>query len=665
MSTIGPTIDYDVVFESSGGLRLGAMLADSVDDKGRVFGKQWRAEEIPLPTHLRVAERGANLSDLPPEMAATVFQDDHSGGLGESRLTGSTAKYYTGSVATISGKAFKPPFSEEITLPTSEGTVDVFFEFSGRVYVSDGRYLHRSDATGLNFTQVLDVGAGKTITSGVVFGATTGDTYILIFGESTSGTPFDYYMSLTGASGSWQQRKATAGSGGQKAFVRDDTLFILTNPNLMYTTQNPTNSGTIAGPTEVGDKSSNFQGGNVVFAYLLIRKTDAVYYVDASSNVGTLIESFQRQPDANNFTWAVAGDGGLWYTTLDDDVWVYDPWAGSVDTLDIRKLPDSIMGGLTSSHHHDGLTFDGSALFALHHTSLLPTGHNIIRMVRDGTTYHIDRWLHQTASGYRPQGPLYATRIFGTRQLYFATTTAGIIGRLNLFASADPTLDTSARYAAGTQILRTGWMVHEFPAEVKDYTEITVEASQVTQIPPTSTIAVYYYRDGDEAASTLVGTVDHTGATVFHLGGVSGTSFMLEFQFSSDGPAYTPVLLSWSIKAAVKFPQRDRITLVVRCADGLKNRRGSKSEYTAQLTRRLLRQLRNVQNETITYKDFAGQTFADVKILPGRSEQVVIDHTTGTVESLITIQVLRVSEDIENEFIIGADVVGGRAVIGD
>lgn len=665
-------LEYDVVLTASDGVRLGLMLARpytrfadtrASTNEATPGPKDWEVDEISVPTALRVSEAGVSLTDLPPEMAATIYKEDHSGGLGAA-IVGTNNRYYSGTVAAVAGKVFKPPLPEEITLPTSETSGRVWVEFNSRLYVSDGRYLHRS-ADGLNFTQVLDTGAANIITDAIVFGDTAGVKRLYVFGKNaTTGDGFNYYYSETGASGDWVQRTTAAGSASQHAFVRDDTLFLLTNPNLMYTTQTPI--ATIGGAVEVGDKSSNFQGGGSVFTYMLVRKTDAVYWVDASNNVGTLIGSTLGKIDANNFLAGVSGMGGIWYTPLDNDVWAYDPWQGAVDPLHMRDLPDTQQA---VSSYSPGLAFDGVALYTIHATALPPAGTSILRVIRHGsgtdTTYTTERWFIATdANDYRAQGPLHATKLFGRSQLYFNTTTAGRIGRLNLFASADATLDPASQYSTRAVRLRTGWMSHNFPAETKDYTEITVAAHSVTPVPPSTTIDVYYYRDGDELNATSVGTVDSNGATTFRLSAVSGESFMLEFLLNNDGPSSSPQLLSWSVKAAVKFPQREKFTITARIGDNIRNRHGNTSTETALSLRRGLKHMRAAKNISIQYQDFAGYDISNIRILPRFKERVVLDSDSGQIETWLTMQLLRVSSDIDNEFVVASDVVAGPAVIG-
>ena len=255
LGTLGSNLSHDVVLTSSDGYTLGLMLASVEQVK-----KAWQVSEIPAPTGTRVSNIGAGLQDSPPEMAATVYRDDHSAGMGPSIILNDAKDYMTGNVMTsVVGKVIKPPFSQDISLPTSEGKVRCWGEFSSALYCSDGRYLHRS-TNGSTFAQVLDTGVGNRVSSFVNYGNATGTSGIVIGVETddTAETSVRYYYSTDGTT--FAQANAGGGRLISHFFVVDKTLYGLTNPNTFVTTTDPfAAAATWGGTTSVGDQQHKFQ----------------------------------------------------------------------------------------------------------------------------------------------------------------------------------------------------------------------------------------------------------------------------------------------------------------------------------------------------------------------------------------------------------------------
>lgn len=632
---------------TTGAQRVGFMLAAPVDQFGNPLPKRWMIQEVPTPVNIRVSEEGVGQTDIPPELGANVFRDIHDGGMGKHQIVIAETDHYSSVAQLLDDKIIKPASTTEVTLPSSEGDVRVWFEFGSNLYVSDGRYLHRS-SDGTTFAQVLDVGVDGVITDAIAFGASDGDTGIVVAFE-TSGTPDDAYFSTSGDAGSWTQYTTDPTRQHSFYFKRDETLFALKNPNTMYSTTDPFVAGAIwGGATEVGDELHDFQGGEVVADVAVIRKEDQVYTVDSSGAVKTLIAQFNKNPGPHNFRHAAAAFNSNIYTTVDEEVWEYDPVSGNLRPLGLVRLADTEVDATLD--HEDGVAYDGGALFVLHHTNYGEGGTSILRVTQDREGEFIfQRWMEETeTTSYRPQGPFHATRLFTSRKtgraLYFATTTAGKVGILNLPRAADPTLDTTSEYTTKQTTYRSGWFVHNFPSQTKDYVEVVLDARNLSPSSPLSTIDVYYYLDGDEAtAIELVSGLDTDGLHRLPFGGVSGRSIMLELRFNSDTVTDTPIVLSWSVRASVKFIQQDIITFTARIADNVPNRYRQLSPHTAIDLRNFVRAIRRAQNVTIGYEDYRGYAFSDVRVLPGIEEVDASDEQSGADETRMTLRLLRVS----------------------
>lgn len=676
-STIYEELDgHDVLFETSDGQKIGCMLVRPPKE-----AKGWAVGEIPAPENLRVTLTGVGSQDFPPEMAAATFRRSNHEGMRSRVVDNLQNDYMSGLVQTsVVGKVLKPPGNEEISLPSSEGAVRDIIEFENSagvhaIFCSDGRYLHRS-TNGVLWSEVLDVGAGNRISDLETFGATDGNPYLLVCVEvAATGAAVNYYYSSLGTSGSFTQRNTADGSTARFMFVRDDTLVGLIQPNILRTVQDPTNAGTWSGPTEVGDQQSGFQGGITIAARLVIFKEDRVFTIDAAGGVSTLIAQFERNAGPWNFqTWAAGFNSNL-YMWIDAELWEYDPVTGEMRPLNLRTIPDTLIE--TVGGTRGGIAYDNVGLYVIHETTLslpdgsLSAGTSIIRMVldRDGIPIY-ERWFQQTPqNGYRAQGPLHFSQRFAGatgRALYCSSTTAGRLIRIHLPRAADPKNDSNAIYDLTPSVLRTGWIDHNFPAQAKDYTTLVLGLNGVTSTPPRSTVDVYYYLDNDETTRhTLITGLSSVGHDQVHFEGITANSIMLEFVLLSDADVKSPEIATWALFAAVKFELREVIELAVRIMDHPLTRNGTESPHTANELRNALRGIRTRRGITISYKDYRGFEFNNVRVLPGIGEQDIwSEGHIGAHEEVMTLRVLRVTAPVTGVFVVGEDIVGGSAVIG-
>lgn len=662
--TLATDLDHDIVITSSDGGRLGLMLAKQEGEQ-----KAWMVAEIPAPTGLRVTEGGVGVQDQPPEMAAAVFRANWIEGMG-TRLIGTLNNdYMSGSVqSSVSGKLVKPPHPEEITLPTSEGKVHAMSEFSGAFYISDGRYLHRS-TDGISFTQVLDAGASNIVRDLQVYGNSSGTSGMVATVEvEATEAGARYYWTTDGTS--FSQADAAGNRELNYLFVKDQTLYGLQNPNTFYVTTNPfTAAATWDTATIVGDEAHNFQGGFVVAGVLVIFKEDRVFTVDADGAVLTLLAQFAEVPSATNFHAHVSGWNSNIYMSVDNEVWEYDPGTGIIRSMELAKLPDTLVVGTSTAHA--GLAYDETAIFAMHPTNLDPSGTSLVRIVFDADGIpQIERWCHQSLSGYRPQGPFQFSRLFTTlstgRHLWVATTTAGKVLRLTIPRAGDPTDDSTSQYSVVDAVYRSGWMNHNFPAQWKDYTELLLDLQGLTPVPPSSRVDVYYYLDND--LTTRITLAENLSANKLHLlefsNGASARTFLLELVLKSDSNSQTPQVLSWTLKASVKFDFREVITFRCRVVDGAMNRFNIASPHTADEIRTRLRSWRAQRNITLGYQDYRGYNFDNIRILTGFNEQDVTDDEHRLDETVMTVRIMRISEAADALFIVGTDIVGGPKVVG-
>lgn len=646
---------------------LGLMLAAPVDEEGNRLPKRWGLEEVPIPTGVRVTDTGVGVFDRPPEMDAAVFRSDHPLKMGKAFIEQGGKEFFSGTCQVIDGKIIKPPANSEITLPTSEGTGMVMGEFGTRLYISDGRYLHAS-TNGTSFSQVMDAGSGNIITDVQRYGAANGDTGLVVGVENSSNVSQLFWFSTDGTSFT----EADAGASREFSFflVQDETLFGLDQPNTFRSTTNPfTGASSWGSATQVGDEGNLFQGGIVVAAILLIFKEDRTFTVDGSGNVSTLIAQFADVIDAKNFDqFTVAFDSNI-YFTADEDVYEYDPVSGEIQRLGVSKLPDTQVD--VSTAHTDGVVSGLEGLFALQHTNQTTTGNSIVYITQneDGK-FLFERWLLTTnPTALRPDGPFHYSRLFPSltngRHLWFNTTTAGTIGRLDLPRAADPTEDSGSVFQLQDCVYRTGWMSHNFPTQFKDYTEVIVDVRGLSGT--TATLDVNYYIDGDLSSSTALQTgISADGLIRIRFPNVPASSFpytfpinfndtsasqvsarniLIELVMKSTASGDTPEILSWTVKAAVKFDFRELLVAAVTLADHQKGRGGQVSPHTAKEIRSALRSMRSAQNVAIGYKDYRGYNFDNIRILPGFQEIDNEDEEEGADQTIMSIKMMAVSAE--------------------
>lgn len=679
--SIGAQLPADIVLtpsDGSGDVKL--MLADNEQAK-----KAWQMAEVPAPEGVRVTNQGASLQDSPPEMAATVFRVDNFGGMGSFLIVNNDETYMSGDVQTsVSGKIIQPPYVEEISIPGTTEGVTAIVAYQGSIYVANGSKVYRSD-DGLDFYETLDTGG--QVHQLITFGADDSDPGIIACVSTDGTTPDEYWFSLTGSPTAWDQ----VNSGGNRAISRmvnhQGQLWGLINPYTVVVTTDPFElDATWASSTTVGDTLTNFQGGVGVANFLVLFKEDAVWAISAGGIVTKLISQFENLPSTENFEAFSPGFNANIYMTVDQEIWEYDPASGSVRPLEVSKLPDTQIDGTAAVRQ--GLAYDEEGLYSIHQTNLLETqGPSILRsnFFPNGAAAH-ERWLVETPSGYRPEGPLYFTRAFETlgtgRHLFFGLNdptgedTTLKIGRMTIPRAADPTQDTASQYSVSDNIYRSGWMHHNFPAQYKDYTEVLLDLKGTSPIPPSSSVSAYYYLDGDMSTRYTL-KEDITGDQLHHIefeNGVTARQFMLELILHGDSINVTPQVLAWNVKASVKFDFREVFTLAVRVGDRIRMRNNAVSAHTAKELRQRIRQLRAAKNITIRYQDFYGYDFDNVRILTGIIEVPLIDDKERTEETIMTLRVLRVSEPFLHPFIVDGVVgvndvpnpstVGGADVVG-
>jgi hypothetical protein len=655
-------LDHDVVFTSSTGARLGLMLAGIEATK-----KAWQLEEVPAPSGIRTSTEGILFQEQPPEMAAAVFRATFTAGMGTRVIQSNKEDYMSGSVQTsVAGKVIKSPNVVEISLPTSEGDVRCWESMGSYLYVTDGRYIHRT-ADGVTFAQVHDVGAANRVSSLKKYGASDADVGLVACVEVTATeAAARYYYSLNGST--WAQADAAGNREINYVFVEDQTLFGLINSNTMVSTTDPfAAAATWGSATQVGDEAHKFQGGFVVAGVAVIFKEDRVFTIDSAGAVATLIGQFADIPSSRNFHSFVAGWNSNIYFHADEDVWEYDPATGVIRLMGLSRLPDAQLDATLTAL--PGMGYDEDSVYAIHQTNLAPAGTSLVRIsfADDGTT-SFERWLHQSLNVYRPQGPMRFTRQFtslGTgRHMFINSTNAGKILRMTMPRAADPTTDSTSEYTPVTCVYRSGWIHHNFPAQYKDYTELLLDLRGLSAAPPHSAVHVFYYLDNDLSTRyTLADELTSNRLEVLEFSAITARSFMLELELHSDDTSQTPQVLAWNLKASVKFDFREVLTLVVRVADRVPNRNGSPSPHTAAQIRSVLREMRAQQSETLAYKDYRGYAFDNVRILTGFKESDVVDDRYRLDETAMTIRVMRVSELDANPFIVDSSSVGGTDVV--
>ena len=652
-------IDHDVVLEASDGRRIGLMLYRPFSEDGQALAKSWEVNEIPTPTSIRVSEVGLSPTDFPPEMAATVFRETNIDGMSAGDTRTGQQDYHSGAVvSSIPGKLLKPPSVNEIALtPTSgaaPGDIRAWLEYKGKLYVADGRYLY-SSSDGVTFAQVLDAGSKNRITSLTEFGASSGVDHLII-GREIVATQAGVRYQLTANGEDFTLGPNEAGGTARHFVVRNEILWGLSDHNSARSTKDPT--AVWSAITVVGDQASRFRGGVVSGASVIFFKEDGAYTLTGTGDIEPLI-------DVAGFEQAITGPRSNIFFTADEEVWEYDPFNGSLRQLNLLALADSDL----NAQGCPGIAYDGRALFALHTNYLPPTGSSLIRIGFNGDIPAVERWLQQTPRGHRPQGPLYFSSLFTRtttgRHLWAATETAGVVARVNLFRSEDPTMDTVSEYTNVDSLYRSGWMVHGFPSDLKDYASVAVHATSLSGSPPASTYSVYYYLDGDtHTRYTLVENVGLNGVHAHNFDtGTTGVSFMLELLLVSENSALSPVVFSWAVRSSVKFEQREIIDLAVRVKDYVPLRTGGQSPYTTRQIRDTLRGLRQAKGVKISYNDYRGYSFSNIRILPGFREVDLMDEKLGANETVMRFRIMRVSPDESNVFAVG-DFISGPRLIG-
>jgi hypothetical protein len=208
-------------------------------------------------------------------------------------------------------------------------------------------------------------------------------------------------------------------------------------------------------------------------------------------------------------------------------------------------------------------------------------------------------------------------------------------------------------------------MHHNFPSQWKDYTQILIDVRGVSPVPPSSSVGVYYYLDNDLTTRYTMATLTSNKLHDLEFSnGVTAQTFMLELVLNADDNSETPVVISWNVKASVKFDFREVITLSVRVGDNIKNRRGNKGGQTATIIRTRLRAWRAERNVTLSYRDYRGYSFDNMRILTGFSEHDMVDDKERTDETILTMRIMRISESDAAVFIVNSSSVAGPYVVG-
>lgn len=671
LGSISVNLPADIVLTPSDGSGpVYLMLAPAENNK-----KSWQMSEIPAPAGVRVSSVGAGLQDLPPEMAQSVFRTDNMRGMRAFIIDNIGTDYMSGSVQTSAqGKIIQAPYVEEIIIPGEDEGLTAIAVYQGNLYVANAHKVFRSD-DGLVFVETLDVGVA-VIKQLLTYGAADGDPGIICVTHTAEDAPSDYHYSLTGVPTSWTT--VSLASGFSFMCVQNGQLWGLTNPNILVTTTDPYDPTPIwASSTTVGDTQNNFQAALDVSNFLLVFKENGVWAIPASGIPTKVITQFDHLPGSDNFEAVSPGWSGNIYMAVDQDVWEYDPSSGGMRPLGLSKLPDSQING--TSTVRQGVTYDEEGIFVIHQTNIGDEqGTSIIRtdFSPDGSMGH-ERWLLETVSGYRPDGPILFMRNFTTlgtgRHLFFALRDpSGVntdlkIGRMTVPRAKDPTRDPSSEFSVVDGIYRSGWMHHNFPAQFKDYTEVLLDLKGLSTSPPASSVSAYYYLDGDQSVRyTLAEEIDTDRLQLIEFDtGVTARSFMLELILHNDNLTNTPQVLSWNVKASVKFDFREIFTLAVRVGDRITMRNNRRSPLTAAQLRQRIRQLRAAKNVRIRYQDYRGYDFDNVRILTGITEIDLIDDENRTDETMMTLRIMRVSEPFLRPFIIERSAIRGLDVIGD
>lgn len=654
-----------ILTPSDGSPKVELMLADADDKK-----KAWQMAEVPSPDGARVTQYGAAAQDSAPEMAAAVYRMDNFQGMGPQIISVGDSNYMSGSVQTsVSGRVIQAPYTEEITVAaTGEGLTAVEI-FNGSLYVANASKVFRSD-DGLLFYETLDVGS-DTIVQLVTYGADDGDPGIICVLEDG-----EYYYSLTGAPTSWDQ--AASGYNFVRMAIQNNQLWGLENPSTLRLTTDPYAAAPVwSGSTTIGDTMHNFKNILAVANFLIIFKEDGIVYaVSTNDVVSKALSQFEGIPGADNFEAVSQGFDSNVYFTMDQDVWEYDPASGNTQPLHLSKLPDTQID--LTGEISQGITYDQQGLYSIHESNIGgTTGSTIVRtdFFVNGQFAH-ERWLVNTPSGYRPHGPMKFTRMFtglGTgRHVWFGlhdptgANTAFKIGRMTVPRASDPTQDSLSEFSVVDGIYRSGWMHHNFPAQFKDYTEVLLDMRGLSPVAPQASVSVYYYIDGDLSTRyTLAENLTSNKLQSLEFAnGITARTFLLELILHNDNPATTPQVISWNVKAAVKFDFREVFTVAIRVGDKIAMRGKNRSPLSAREIRQRIRQLRRARDITIRYQDYRGYDFTNVRILTGINEVDEVDDAARTAETIMTLRIMRVSEPFLHQFHVAQSVVAGSDVVG-
>lgn len=595
--------------------------------------KQLKMDEVPIPSGIYELRRLNNQdtvthTDYGLQYDTAMSQADLSAGVGSLEFSDKVDErsywWAQGIVSHVAGRTFLAPAVSSLSLGTTTSAAPTGFETyltsSGTRYdfFWSSKYIYRRDATnGTNsWTLVYTQSNSKTITDFKVF---NGVGLIAFPSETTTTSDFAVQTDVTAAA-TWsptiENHTAFSNTLGKPKFwaaVRG-TCYAFVDPNKVFYTTDPTSDGwtgpidtsladNVSGPP--GDKTYTFTGTEAMNDYLMGFRQDAGYNIDAQQEVHEIIWEWKGRPQADNFKYATAG-GGLLYFNVSPEVYAYDPTTGRILSLGL-SLEDGF-----SVQSIAGIAADSRFVYVLAKVRV-PTLRSDVSMAllrgwRDtvSTWYFEVLWEDTSSTSY---GTLFASVLpnSGTR-LYWGLTGGTAVKHMDL----NPDWDNSTGSSFGTSgvlyasIWRTG-----FATFIKRWLWLSLYTENVSA---TNTIVVAYSTDNG-ATFTDLGTVTTEGQKFLAFSELNEPSIVLRFTLSGDGTG-TPVLRVFDVHARVRFRYLHQAQATVRIADGIENRNGSRSPDTAATLKANIEALR-ASDSTIAYTDFLGNSF-----------NVSVDHIT-------------------------------------
>jgi len=488
--------------------------------------------------------------------------------------------------------------------PTTGKAVD-FAEFNDKFYMASGSALSKLNAGGTGFDTIWSFPA--TITDLQPFQVSGTDYLFIALGTSTAYeymTTAEVFATSTATDKTYQFF--------EWVHTTADTLYGNDSGNTIRSTINPLNGGTAWSiQTIVGDAANAITSLMDKSGALYISKEDMLYYLDSSGNVQNdvapeLVSEKKSTSGKNTYLWKnniyyPCGDQGLL------EIGTANTWRNPSDYC--TTLPNFV--GRIMAVAGDGFWLYVAVDYATK-VEILACREETI----DGTTSWVIHPIHElTLQGVEA---MRISSVFKKRLWIASTLSTDSLYYLPLpTAYGDITGDAERTFKTGVTF-EIPFLHGEFKSDNKAWVKITLTLGHTYNAGRYFT--VHYKKLGD-SSWTSIGNFTGSATSMVQSRYIDVTnkpfSSMMKFQFTAvtDDPNYTPIILSYEVRA-IMYPAIRKLThCVIRCAQEVVCKNGMVDKNMYDTIKATLDNARANAVWPVSIRDIDGNT-KNVKFLP-------------------------------------------------